>query len=347
MNNSTINNIIASSGMNDDDHYGHHQQQQQQQQQQDLGPWKIIIPIPFILMFILMFVLFFIYFFIDQCLLKKYREKRQQQQQQLLLLRERAIRVGRVRMEEEKQSVVVNPMLQLNTKERQEIYKNVFNSKGNIIVLTKDHFTTRSEKKKKKKEEEEMPSTSSSSRDVSNNQEESEIFVDIELGDSSSSISSSSSSRVKKRIPPQCILTTNDGTCIICFEEFSVDDVIVWSENNDCPHVYHEGCMIDYLTTKRRPKKTIRTTTATASNNTNADETETENETEHGDNTDDTSISDGSVSSNGDDEKHRTTSSTIIMEQNPCPTCRRDFCSITLDEFNNAIIITAGTAATH
>merc|ERR1711865_1304456 len=41
-----------------------------------------------------------------------------------------------------------------------------------------------------------------------------------------------------------------DGTCIICFEEFVPDDVIVWSENTDCNHVYHKECLVHYLATQ-------------------------------------------------------------------------------------------------
>merc|ERR1711971_1060702 len=40
---------------------------------------------------------------------------------------------------------------------------------------------------------------------------------------------------------------TTSGTCIICFEEFVKDDVIVWSENETCNHVYHKDCMVNYL----------------------------------------------------------------------------------------------------
>ncbi|OEU23400.1 hypothetical protein FRACYDRAFT_233573 [Fragilariopsis cylindrus CCMP1102] len=151
-----------------------------------------------------------------------------------------------------------------------------------------------------------------------------------------SSSSSSSSINVELNTRPQQqqqqqqpldILTTNDGSCIICLEDFAVDDVIVWSSenNNDCPHVYHEECMIDYLTTKRRPEKTITTSNSTNTNGEDATETETEH-SDYTNNTNDTSTnsSDGGSASGS----------------NPCPTCRRNFCSITLDDFTNAIITT-------
>ena len=359
MNNSSINNNVTSSGMNDDDHYG---------QQQHQISWKVFIPVP---LFVIFVVSFFVLFLIDQC--------RQQQLQQQH--RERSlVRRGRMEEEEAKNLSVANPMVNLSTKRRKEVYKKVFNSKGNRIVLTKDHFhvsssTSRSERKKKK--------NSSSSGDVSNHHEDSEIFVNIELGGSSyetdeitmstaaTGISSSSSSiNVEPNTRPQQqqpldILTTNDGTCIICLEDFAVDDVIVWSSenNNDCPHVYHEECMIDYLTTKRRPEKTITTSNSTNTNGEDATETETEH-SDNTNNTNDTSTNSsdggsasGSVNSSNsnDDDDHddhdheeeknnttttTTTSSAIIIEQNPCPTCRRNFCSITLDDFTNAIITT-------
>ena len=155
MNNSSINNNVTSSGMNDDDHYG---------QQQHQISWKVFIPVP---LFVLFVVSFFVLFLIDQC--------RQQQLQQQH--RERSlVRRGRMEEEEAKNSSVANPMVNLSTKRRKEVYKKVFNSKGNRIVLTKDHFhvsyststsTSRSERKKKKKK------NSSSSGDVSNHHEDS------------------------------------------------------------------------------------------------------------------------------------------------------------------------------
>merc|ERR1711865_1196948 len=44
--------------------------------------------------------------------------------------------------------------------------------------------------------------------------------------------------------------TTNptiSGTCVICFEQFEKDDMIVWSEDPTCPHVYHQDCMVHFL----------------------------------------------------------------------------------------------------
>merc|ERR1712194_102654 len=37
------------------------------------------------------------------------------------------------------------------------------------------------------------------------------------------------------------------GTCVICFEDFLTDDVIVWSNDASCNHIYHKECMVSYL----------------------------------------------------------------------------------------------------
>jgi hypothetical protein len=316
--------------------------------QQDLVSWTVFI---FILMFLWVLLLLFL---IDRFFLKHYREERQQQLREIV-----AARSARMMEEEnENKSAVTNPMTKLCNQERKVVYKQVFNSTGNRIVLTKDHLRSSNldsdDTSTSSATKEDMPSNCNSGDDSSHR--ESKTFVDIELGgnnetdDDTTSMTTgilSSTSIYAELTQPQPldnILATNDGTCIICFEDFAVDDVIVWSgENNDCPHVYHEECMIDYLTAKRRPKKT--------NSNTNEDETETE----HSDNTDDTSIGGGSVnssssssssSSNDEEKQHATTASTIIIEQNPCPTCRRNFCSITLDDFNNYNAISTITTNT-
>jgi hypothetical protein len=149
-------------------------------------------------------------------------------------------------------------------------------------------------------------------------------FVDIELG--SDEITSKSmhlvfekryntegnqrrtnGSACKKQKQRKHIVTTNDISCIICFEDFSVDDTIVWSENNECPHFYHRKCMIDYLASKRQKKKII---------------------TDHSDD-DAYDISGTERTIDDGDDEHNT-----IIEDNPCPTCRRNFCSITMKDLN-------------
>merc|ERR1719506_1207211 len=40
---------------------------------------------------------------------------------------------------------------------------------------------------------------------------------------------------------------TISGTCVICFEQFEKEDMIVWSEDPTCHHVYHQDCMVHFL----------------------------------------------------------------------------------------------------
>ncbi len=36
-------------------------------------------------------------------------------------------------------------------------------------------------------------------------------------------------------------------SCPICLEEYKVDDDIVWSKNDQCPHAFHLDCILDWL----------------------------------------------------------------------------------------------------
>jgi len=215
---------------------------------------------------------------------------------------------SRVANEPNSEDRTANPLSKMSLKQRKEVYEQAFISNGNYITLTNNHLVE------------------SETKDIGKNCRSCE-FVDIELGDDDE-IASKSMHLVfeKKRYndtahyntddsacnkqKQQSIVTTNDISCVICFEDFSVDDIIVWSENNECPHFYHKECMIDYLALKRRQKEVI--------TNTNPSEDQSN------DHSDDTSRTEGTI-----DDEHIT-----IIEDNPCPTCRRNFCSITTEGLN-------------
>merc|ERR1711907_739702 len=88
------------------------------------------------------------------------------------------------------------------------------------------------------------------------NKEDGEAFSDIELGEDSCSNNTSKSVEViKDDDEPTSYLSIDGGpdrnivcggACVICFEEFKVDDVVVWSEDVGCGHVYHKECMVSY-----------------------------------------------------------------------------------------------------
>ena len=42
-------------------------------------------------------------------------------------------------------------------------------------------------------------------------------------------------------------MISSDGTCIVCFEKFIKDDIIVWSKDPNCSHIHHKECMVNYL----------------------------------------------------------------------------------------------------
>ena len=56
----------------------------------------------------------------------------------------------------------------------------------------------------------------------------------------------------RRKSPQQCCMVSN--LCAICLDSFHVDDVIVWSSNIQCQHVFHEFCVIDYLVKVKKNK---------------------------------------------------------------------------------------------
>jgi hypothetical protein len=72
--------------------------------------------------------------------------------------------------------------------------------------------------------------------------------------------------------------------------------------------------MIDYFASKRQKKKII--------TDTNLRENQSNDQSD--DNADDISRTERAI-----DDEHNT-----IIEDNPCPTCRRNFCSITMKDLN-------------
>ena len=40
------------------------------------------------------------------------------------------------------------------------------------------------------------------------------------------------------------------GTCIICLSPYSAGDVVAWSANKKCPHVFHRKCVLKWLVNK-------------------------------------------------------------------------------------------------
>ena len=93
----------------------------------------------------------------------------------------------------------------------------------------------------------------------------------------------------KRKSPQQCCMVSN--LCAICLDSFHVDDVVVWSSNSQCQHVFHEFCIIDYLVkvkkNKGQPCPTCRQNfidlidmNKLSDNNTNEDIKKTNNENE-------------------------------------------------------------------
>merc|ERR1712238_150956 len=42
---------------------------------------------------------------------------------------------------------------------------------------------------------------------------------------------------------------TTDATCALCIDDYEVGDTIVWShDTTKCSHVYHQDCLLEWLT---------------------------------------------------------------------------------------------------
>jgi len=41
------------------------------------------------------------------------------------------------------------------------------------------------------------------------------------------------------------------GTCVICLEDMKIGEMVVWSENPSCPHVYHKACIVSFLANQK------------------------------------------------------------------------------------------------
>jgi hypothetical protein len=40
---------------------------------------------------------------------------------------------------------------------------------------------------------------------------------------------------------------TVPNCCVICLEQYRAGDVVVWSTNQDCEHVFHRHCIVKYF----------------------------------------------------------------------------------------------------
>lgn len=95
-------------------------------------------------------------------------------------------------------------------------------------------------------------------------------------------------------------ITRVSGTCIICFEKFKVGETVVWSDDTTkCRHVFHEDCMVRFLAT--HSKRTKRRHSS-------------------------------------DSDNHHSAIS-YSYEENPCPICRRTFCTVKHDDLVMAVLL--------
>jgi hypothetical protein len=218
-----------------------------------------------------------------------------------------------------------NPLTKMSLEQRKKAYKRAFLSNGNYITLTNNNLFE------------------SENKEIKMNSPSCEL-VDIELGDDEIASSKSmhlvfenqyteanqrrtnvssckNKQKQQQQQQQQQIVTTHDSSCIICFDDFNVNDTIVWSENYECPHFYHRECMIDYFASKQQKRKLITGTNLRENHNLREDQSNGQSD----DNADDISRTERTIN-------YEPNTNNTIIEDNPCPTCRRNFCSVTLND---------------
>lgn len=90
------------------------------------------------------------------------------------------------------------------------------------------------------------------------NDDDEDTFVDCEKADNTNSDCQTSNydfpSRIEKKLKSTTAAQTRvvGGTCAICLENYKVGDVVNWSPNPSCTHVFHEECIMKCFTTSGR-----------------------------------------------------------------------------------------------
>ena len=159
----------------------------------------------------------------------------------------------------------------LSLADRVEVYQKTFEANGNQLLLTKEHLVTtiippgREEGEEKKHNDASTTAidielgddnTGNNSDTANNDVKEDTADVDYQPDHCSGSTAITNSlcldhtttaADKKLIIDGTCKQLMVNGTCIICFEEFKKDDIIVWSEDSNCNHIYHKECMVSYL----------------------------------------------------------------------------------------------------
>ncbi|OEU08539.1 hypothetical protein FRACYDRAFT_249430 [Fragilariopsis cylindrus CCMP1102] len=165
--------------------------------------------------------------------------------------------------------------LKFNSKERIELYNKTFDRNGNQLILEDKHIKTKAKST--------TPNDDGNNVDTVENNND--VYIEIELADTEENehinkddddpsiylpVESErrltrhdedriknvrhSSTKGRSSFYTKFLKGNNNkekqmigGKCIICFAEFVKEDVIVWSEDPTCIHVYHKECMVNYL----------------------------------------------------------------------------------------------------
>ena len=152
-------------------------------------------------------------------------------------------------------SRTVGTGIRLSLEDHIELYKKTFDSNGNQLTLQNKHIVT-----KTMTEDNTSSNNDETAEGVEQHNNRNESSIDIELGDDNDNGNDSDDTSIylsfesgrnncnsNHQSSKKNSKNMMSGTCVICFEDFCKDEVIVWSNDASCTHIYHKECMVNYL----------------------------------------------------------------------------------------------------
>jgi len=182
-------------------------------------------------------------------------------------------------------------VFELTNEKKRRYYNELFDTKGNQIVISSDQIIIKNSNKDQSKEGAEPRNTTihldiddgsaesqENESDVEEDEDDASIYLNLDKAwnrwkttsddliatvrgsnDTTAHRSKSSAIILLDATPTIEEKKTVSGNCIICFENFQAGDTIVYSaESRDCNHVYHKECMVDYLTNRKLFKEQLK-----------------------------------------------------------------------------------------
>ena len=207
---------------------------------------------------------------------------------------------------------------QLSLSDRIELYNRVFHSTGNQLPLEQKHIDCGMIMESLSSNDNINSSDATLDVEFGNVDEEEETESSLEsdrlqlVNESSTLLEEAETSTIERReedgghdndenYSESTNESVSSGTwsCAICYEEFAEGEIVVRSENPSCRHVYHKKCMVHYLASNAEKKKPSSRLGATTT---------------------------------------ATVRQLLDLTENPCPSCRRNYCTVREEDLVETII---------